>query len=114
MKLYKIALATVMLYSGSIYAQNTKPEASLSLIPLPTHVEQGNGSFVFGNKIKVYADAYQGDSIQWVLNQFEKNLTYSTGKQFKKQSVRVGQICSFYWFQALKQRHISCQYRQVK
>lgn len=52
MKLYKIALATVMLYSGSIYAQNTKPEASLSLIPLPTHVEQGNGSFVFGNKIK--------------------------------------------------------------
>ena len=76
MKLYKIALSTVMLYSGSIYAQNTKPEASLSLIPLPTHVEQGNGSFVFGNKIKVYADAYQGDSIQWVLNQFEKNLTY--------------------------------------
>lgn len=84
MKLYKIALATVMLYSGSIYAQNTKSEASLSLIPLPTHVEQGNGSFVFGNKIKVYADAYQGDSIQWVLNQFEKKLTYSTGKQFKK------------------------------
>lgn len=50
MKLYKIALATVMLYSSSIYAQNTKSEASLSLIPLPTHVEQGNGSFVLETK----------------------------------------------------------------
>lgn len=83
MKSYKLALAA-MLLCGSTFAQEAKHTALPSLIPLPAHIEQGEGQFVFGNNVKSYADPYSGDSIRWVLAQFENKFTKATGKHFKK------------------------------
>lgn len=85
MILRKIAIVTTLLLcSGGIFAQKKSRVISPSLIPLPAHMEQGEGSYCLGSSIKAFADAYEGDSIQWVLSQFEKKVSYSLGKRFKK------------------------------
>lgn len=85
MNLHKIVFAAVLFISSSnLSAQTASYAKSLSLIPLPAHIEQGEGTFNIANKIKVFTDAYEGDSILWVLSQFEKKVNFSTGKQFKK------------------------------
>ena len=58
-------------------------EKTLSLIPQPAHVEQTNGTFTFSKTIKASADAYEGDSINWVLSNFEKQFSASTGATFQ-------------------------------
>lgn len=59
-------------------------EKPLSLIPQPAHVEQANGTFTFSKTIKASADAYEGDSINWVLSNFEKHFSASTGAAFQR------------------------------
>lgn len=57
---------------------------TVSLVPLPAQMTVEKGNFTFDKKMKTYADAYAGDSIQWVLSRFEKNFTATTGVKFKK------------------------------
>ncbi len=59
-------------------------QQSLSLIPLPQKVEQGNGSFAFPTLLTASAPAYEGDSVRTVLQRFADKLTASTGVQFKQ------------------------------
>ncbi len=65
--------------SGAIFAS---AQTAPAIIPLPAHMETTNGTFTFPKSVKAYADAYEGDSIQWVLQHFEQNFTQSTGIRF--------------------------------
>ena len=49
------------------------------LIPLPAQVQTEQGTFRFNKKVKTAVDAYPGDSIQWVLDNFAKDFTAVTG-----------------------------------
>ena len=53
--------------------------AQPSLIPLPASMQCGEGQFRFGEKLKVFVDAYPGDSIATVFNRFSASLTKVTG-----------------------------------
>ena len=53
--------------------------AQPSLIPLPASMQSGEGQFRFGEKLKVFVDAYPGDSIATVFNRFSASLTKVTG-----------------------------------
>ena len=88
MNLRKVTLSLLLCGTPLLHAQQ---KATLCLVPQPAHVEQGNGQFVFGKKISAYADAYAGDSIQWVLKHFEKKFTTATNITFKKVK-RGGQL----------------------
>lgn len=81
MKLTHTLALVIALTSTQLRAQE---KTSLSLIPQPAHVEQGNGTFTFNKTINTSADAYAGDSIQWVLSNFEKHFSSSTGTEFKR------------------------------
>lgn len=76
---HALALATTIV-SMQLYAQKN---TQLSLVPQPAHIEEGQGSFTFSKLVKTSADEYVGDSINWVLTNFEKNFTATTGTQFK-------------------------------
>ncbi len=65
--------------SGAIFAS---AQTAPAIIPLPAHMETSNGTFTFPKSVKAYADAYEGDSIQWVLQHFEQNFTQATGIRF--------------------------------
>lgn len=78
--LHTLAALGVSLASMQLCAQQTK---TLSLIPQPAKVQQGDGTFTFANIIKASADEYAGDSINWVLANFEKNFTATTNIQVK-------------------------------
>lgn len=65
--------------SGTIFAS---AQTAPAIIPLPAHMETSNGTFTFPKSVKAYADAYEGDSIQWVLQHFEQNFTQATGIRF--------------------------------
>lgn len=52
---------------------------SLSLVPLPAEVVQGEGVFHFSKTLKTAADAYDGDSIRWVLDGFARRFSATTG-----------------------------------
>ncbi len=65
--------------SGAIFAS---AQTAPAIIPLPAHMETSNGTFTFPKSVKAYADAYEGDSIQWVLQHFEQNFTQTTGIRF--------------------------------
>ncbi len=65
--------------SGAIFAS---AQTAPAIIPLPAHMESSNGTFTFPKSVKAYADAYEGDSIQWVLQHFEQNFTQTTGIRF--------------------------------
>ncbi len=65
--------------SGAIFAS---AQTAPAIIPLPAHMESSNGTFTFPKSVKAYADAYEGDSIQWVLQHFEQNFTQATGIRF--------------------------------
>lgn len=56
----------------------------LPLVPLPAETQVGQGQFTFPRKLTAYADAYEGDSIQWLLSRFEQKFTPLTGVKFKK------------------------------
>ena len=53
-----------------------------SIIPLPAQMETTGGTFTFPKSVKAYADAYEGDSIQTLLQRFEQNFTHTTGIRF--------------------------------
>ena len=76
---HTLALATAIV-SMQLCAQE---QTNLSLVPKPAHIEEGQGSFTFSKLVKASADEYAGDSINWVLSNFEKNFTATTGTQFK-------------------------------
>lgn len=76
---HALALATTIMSMQLCAQKNTQ----LSLVPQPAHIEEGQGSFTFSKLVKTSADEYVGDSINWVLTNFEKNFTATTGTQFK-------------------------------
>lgn len=76
---HALALATTIVSMQLCAQKNTQ----LSLVPQPAHIEEGQGSFTFSKLVKTSADEYVGDSINWVLTNFEKNFTATTGTQFK-------------------------------
>lgn len=76
---HTLALATTIVSMQLCAQKNTQ----LSLVPQPAHIEEGQGSFTFSKLVKTSADEYVGDSINWVLTNFEKNFTATTGTQFK-------------------------------
>lgn len=81
MKLTHTLALVVAMTSMHLSAQE---KTTLSLIPQPAHVQQYSGSFTFPKTIKASADAYAGDSINWVLTNFEKHFTSTTGTEFKR------------------------------
>lgn len=80
MYLLKYLAVAGALLATHLSAQVAKP---LHLVPLPAKVAQGSGQFVFGKTVKASADAYEGDSIAWVLSRFGKNFQQTTGISFK-------------------------------
>lgn len=76
---HALALATTIVSMQLCAQKNTQ----LSLVPQPAHIEEGQGYFTFSKLVKTSADEYVGDSINWVLTNFEKNFTATTGTQFK-------------------------------
>lgn len=73
-----LALALTAVCAAPVWADN-----AVSLIPLPQTVKMEQGTFEFSKKLKTAVDAYPGDSIQWVLDNFEKNFTATTGVKFQ-------------------------------
>lgn len=69
---------TTALFSG-FCALSLTAQSELSLIPLPAQVQTEQGTFRFNKKVKTAVDAYPGDSIQWVLDNFAKDFTAVTG-----------------------------------
>lgn len=79
----KTTLIALMCSATTLCAQKDTTKL-LQLVPLPAHIEQGTGNFVFKNKVSAFADTYSGDSINWVLTQFEKKFNNATNISFKK------------------------------
>ena len=80
MKNIKATITALCLCAApAIFAQQN----NLPLIPQPAKVVQGDGTFTFSPTLKVWADAYDGDSIKLVLQQFEQKFTPATGTHFK-------------------------------
>ena len=80
MKNIKATITALCLCAApTIFAQQN----NLPLIPQPAKVVQGDGTFTFSPTLKVWADAYDGDSIKLVLQQFEQKFTPATGTHFK-------------------------------
>ncbi len=71
--------------AGALLATHLSVQVAepLHLVPLPAKVVQGSGQFVFGKTVKASADAYEGDSIAWVLSRFGKNFQQTTGIPLK-------------------------------
>ena len=86
-------LAAVLFCAAALTAQ-AQHEATtpLQLVPQPQSVTRGSGTFRFPKKVSAFADAYQGDSIQMVLNRFEQNFTSTTGIAFKKGKAGKAQL----------------------
>lgn len=80
MYLLKYLAVAGALLATHLSAQVAEP---LHLVPLPAKVAQGSGQFVFGKTVKASADAYEGDSIAWVLSRFGKNFQQTTGIPIK-------------------------------
>lgn len=80
MYLLKYLAVAGALLAAHLSAQVAEP---LHLVPLPAKVAQGSGQFVFGKTVKASADAYEGDSIAWVLSRFGKNFQQTTGIPLK-------------------------------
>lgn len=80
MYLLKYLAVAGALLATHLSAQVAEP---LHLVPLPAKVAQGSGQFVFGKTVKASADAYEGDSIAWVLSRFGKNFQQTTGIPLK-------------------------------
>lgn len=55
----------------------------ISIIPRPAKLVEGDGTFTFKPLTTAWADAYAGDSVQTLLNQFEQEFSASTGMAFK-------------------------------
>lgn len=88
MKLKSLIFAALLAGSYQAMAQE------ISLIPQPEEMKETTGKkFVFKSKMKVAADAYPGDSIEWVFENFEKEITPATGIRFKNSSPKKADIC---------------------
>ena len=59
-------------------------QSELPIIPLPAHVETGAGVFHFQKKTVTAVDAYPGDSLQWVRDQFGEKFTQASGYKLVK------------------------------
>ena len=55
----------------------------ISLIPMPAEMTKGEGSFVFGEMVKVCAPKYKGDSVAGLLKQFGKDFEIATEVKVK-------------------------------
>ena len=55
----------------------------ISLIPMPAEMTKGEGWFVFGEKVKVYAPKYEGDSVADLFKQFGKDFEIATEVKVK-------------------------------
>ena len=55
----------------------------ISLIPMPAEMTKGEGWFVFGEKVKVYAPKYKGDSVADLFKQFGKDFEIATEVKVK-------------------------------
>lgn len=53
-------------------------------MPMPAEVSQGEGTFTFASTLRTAADAYPGDSIAWVLDNFTARFSKATGIAVKK------------------------------
>lgn len=89
MKALHTLICSFLLSFVSASAQNV-----LSLIPLPSSVEQGEGTFVFSKKSSAFVDDYPGDSIQHVFDRFAANFSSTTGikmvnSKLSKASIRL-------------------------
>ena len=81
MNISKYVAMAGMLLATHLGMQAAEP---LHLVPLPAKVTQGTGHFVFGKSLKASTDAYEGDSIAWVLSRFGKNFQQTTGTSLKQ------------------------------
>lgn len=87
MKLKSLIFAALLAGSYQAMAQE------ISLIPQPKEMQKTTGKeFVFKSKMKVAADAYPGDSIEWVFENFEKEIAPATGIQFKNSKPKKADI----------------------
>ena len=87
MKLKSLIFAALLAGSYQAMAQE------ISLIPQPKEMQETTGKeFVFKSKMKVAADAYPGDSIEWVFENFEKEIAPATGIQFKNSKPKKADI----------------------
>ena len=57
---------------------------NISLIPQPAEMSVGEGVFEFEEKTRVKIADYQGDSIEWVFEQFAVDFKQATGISFKR------------------------------
>lgn len=73
-------LISLLIFPLSVLAQSTP----LPLIPLPQKVESGNGQFIVNKKLTYYTDAYKGDSIAQVFNDFAENLQNASALRVRK------------------------------
>lgn len=87
MKFSHILLAAASLLPLPIAAAEPLP-----LIPLPASVQQGQGHFPLKERLKVFADAYPGDSIAMVLNRFGRDLTKATGIKVVKGKAKNAEL----------------------
>ena len=87
MKFSHILLAAASLLPLPIAAAEPLP-----LIPLPVSVQQGQGHFPLKERLKVFADAYPGDSIAMVLNRFGRDLTKATGIKVVKGKAKNAEL----------------------
>lgn len=88
MKLKSLIFAALLAGSYQAMAQE------ISLIPQPREMQQTTGKkFVFKSRMNVAADAYPGDSIEWVFENFEKEIAPATGIQFKNSKPKKADIC---------------------
>ena len=87
MKLKSLIFAALLAGSYQAMAQE------ISLIPQPKEIQETTGKeFVFKSKMKVAVDAYPGDSIEWVFENFEKEIAPATGIQFKNNKPKKADI----------------------
>lgn len=82
--LKKSLLLLSLCLTSMAHAQQGASKPAISLIPLPAHVVQNEGTFTFKRTTSAWVDAYPGDSIQMVLDQFSEKLSTVTGLKVRK------------------------------
>ena len=74
----KFLFILLLMLTLSVYANG------ISLIPQPAKMSVGEGAFVFGDKVKVFVPAYDGDSVYNILKSFASDFKKATGVSVKK------------------------------
>lgn len=82
-----------LLFAALLAGGNYAMAQEISLIPQPREMKVMEGKkLVLDRKVKVSADAYPGDSIEWVLENFEKDIAPATGIRFKNSKPQKADI----------------------